>query len=60
MLRYLSEAYRALEQTVPAQAKTPKLAESIAWLAETVREIDSSLLDEWQQLAAISAGTTPH
>jgi superfamily II RNA helicase len=50
VLRYLSNAYRALRQTVPEEAKTDELDEIIEWLGETVRQTDSSLLDEWEAL----------
>ncbi len=50
LLRYLSGAYRALRQTVPEDVKTPELDELIEWLGETVRQTDSSLLDEWEAL----------
>ena len=69
VLRYLSNAYRALRQTVPEQVKTDELDEIIEWLGETVRQTDSSLLDEWEALtdpesvaraaAAIAAGEAP-
>jgi superfamily II RNA helicase len=51
VLRYLAGAYKALQQTVPADAKTDELLDVIAWLGELVRQVDSSLLDEWEQLA---------
>ena len=51
VLRYLAGAYKALDQTVPEEAKTEELQDVIAWLGELVRQVDSSLLDEWQQLA---------
>jgi hypothetical protein len=51
VLRYLAGAYKALSQTVPADAKTEELQDVIAWLGELVRQVDSSLLDEWEQLA---------
>ncbi|QZY51748.1 DEAD/DEAH box helicase [Leucobacter tenebrionis] len=51
VLRYLSDAYRALERTIPEQAKTPELEELIDWLGELVRQIDSSLIDEWEELS---------
>ncbi|WP_370221008.1 DEAD/DEAH box helicase [Kitasatospora sp. MAP12-22] len=51
VLRYLAGAYKALEQTVPEDAKTDELKDVIAWLGELVRQVDSSLLDEWEQLA---------
>ncbi|MDO9410213.1 RNA helicase [Patulibacter sp.] len=50
LLRYLSSAYRALRQTVPEDVKTPELEAIIEWLGETVRQTDSSLLDEWEAL----------
>jgi hypothetical protein len=56
VLRYLADAYRALRQTVPDEAKTEELADIEEWLGELVRQVDSSLLDEWEALAA-GAGT---
>ncbi len=50
VLRYLSDAYRAIRQTVPADARTEQLLDVIAWLGELVRQVDSSLVDEWEQL----------
>jgi hypothetical protein len=50
VLRYLSDAYRAIRQTVPADAQTPDLLDLIAWLGELVRQVDSSLVDEWESL----------
>ena len=50
VLRYLADAYKALRNTVPAEAKTEELTDLIEWLGELVRQVDSSLLDEWEQL----------
>ncbi len=50
LLRYLSDAYRALRQTVPADARTEELRDIVAWLGEMVRQVDSSLVDEWEAL----------
>jgi len=50
VLRYLSDAYRAIRQTVPSEAQTPELLDIIAWLGELVRQVDSSLVDEWESL----------
>ncbi|MFF0909134.1 DEAD/DEAH box helicase [Microbacterium enclense] len=50
VLRYLSDAYRAIRQTVPVDAQTPDLLDLVAWLGELVRQVDSSLVDEWEQL----------
>ena len=52
VLRYLSDAYRAIRQTVPVEARTDELEDIIAWLGELVRQTDSSLVDEWEALAA--------
>ncbi len=51
LLRYLSDADRAIRQTVPDEAKTEELRDIIAWLGELVRQVDSSLVDEWEKLA---------
>jgi superfamily II RNA helicase len=50
VLRYLTDAYRTLRQTVSDAHRTPELDELIEWLGETVRQTDSSLLDEWEAL----------
>ena len=50
VLRYLAQAYRALRQTVPEEARTEELADLIEWLGELVRQTDSSLIDEWSKL----------
>ncbi len=50
VLRYLASAYKALTQTVPEDAKTEELRDLVEWLGEMVRQVDSSLLDEWEQL----------
>ncbi|WP_017556951.1 DEAD/DEAH box helicase [Nocardiopsis baichengensis] len=50
VLRYLANAYKAVSQTVPEDAKTEELHDLIEWLGELVRQVDSSLLDEWEQL----------
>lgn len=50
VLRYLTDAYRALRQTVPESHRTPELDDLLEWLGETVRQTDSSLLDEWEAL----------
>nr|MBA2444891.1 DUF3516 domain-containing protein [Nocardioidaceae bacterium] len=52
LLRYLTDCYRALRRTVPGAARTDELDDLVAWLGELVRQVDSSLLDEWEKLAA--------
>ncbi len=51
VLRYLAGAYKALEHTVPDDLKSEDFQDIAAWLGELVRQVDSSLLDEWEQLA---------
>lgn len=58
VLRYLADAYKALRQTVPDEAKTEELSDLIEWLGELVRQVDSSLLDEWEKLTNPDDDTT--
>ena len=51
VLRYLSDAYRTLRQTVPEAHRSPDLESLIEWLGETIRQTDSSLIDEWEALS---------
>ncbi|GAA2196909.1 DEAD/DEAH box helicase [Sinomonas flava] len=52
VLRYLTDAFKALRQTVPQDALREDLEDLIAWLGELVRQVDSSLLDEWEELTS--------
>ncbi len=52
VLRYLSDAFKALRSGVPTTARTEALADIVEWLGELVRQVDSSLLDEWEQLTS--------
>jgi hypothetical protein len=52
VLRYLADAYRAMRQTVPADARTEEVEDLTEWLGELVRQVDSSLLEEWESLRA--------
>ena len=56
VLRYLTDAYRALRQVVPEEHRTPEVVELIDWLGALVRAVDSSLLDEWEALGQAQAG----
>jgi superfamily II RNA helicase len=74
VLRYLSDAYRTLRQLVPASYRNETFDELLEWLGETIRQTDSSLLDEWEALTdpeakdrltdletmAAHGGTRPH
>ena len=50
LLRYLTDAYKGLVQNVPEDVKTDELLDLTEWLGELVRQVDSSLLDEWERL----------
>ena len=50
VLRYLTDAYRTLRQTVPAELRSEEFEDLVEWLGELVRQVDSSLLDEWELL----------
>lgn len=52
VLRYLSDAYKALVQTVPAALRTDEVDDVIEWLGAVVRHVDSSLIDEWERLTS--------
>ena len=54
LLRYLSEAYRALDRTLPLDARDERLEDIIAWLGLVVRSVDSSLVDEWARAGELS------
>lgn len=56
LLRYFSDAYKALRRTVPDEARTEELDNLTEWLGELVRQVDSSLLDEWEKL--VESGET--
>ncbi|HVY40728.1 MAG TPA: DUF3516 domain-containing protein [Polyangia bacterium] len=51
LLRYLSQVWKTLEQTVPLAARTEELLDVLAYLGTLLRDVDSSLLDEWESLA---------
>ncbi|MGA9715148.1 MAG: DUF3516 domain-containing protein [Aeromicrobium sp.] len=57
VLRYLSDVYKTLGRTVPLSARTEELEDITEWLGELVRQTDSSLLDEWEEL--IKPGVDP-
>ena len=47
LLRYLAEAFRSLDRTVPVAKRNDQLNDIISWLGFVVRSVDSSLVDEW-------------
>jgi superfamily II RNA helicase len=50
LLRYLSEVYKVLSQTVPATCKDDQMETIIDYFGAMIRGVDSSLLDEWEKL----------
>jgi len=50
LLRYLSDVYKVLVQTVPDSAKTDEVQSIIVYLRTMIKQIDSSLLDEWEKM----------
>ena len=61
LLRYLSEAFRALDRTVPAEKRDEQLDDIVSWLRLVVRTVDSSLMDEWAgtETDEVDAGAAP-
>jgi len=55
LLRYLTQVYNTLVQTVPGNVRTESLDELIAWLRALITRVDSSLLDEWESRRAPSS-----
>jgi superfamily II RNA helicase len=50
LLRHLNSVYKVLGQTVPDTAKNDAVREMELYLGTMIRQIDSSLLDEWEKL----------
>ena len=50
LLRYLSDVYKGLVQNVPEDLRTDDLDDIKVWLGAVVRQVDSSLIDEWERL----------
>ncbi|MBX5480266.1 MAG: DUF3516 domain-containing protein [Myxococcaceae bacterium] len=50
LLRYLSEVYKTLVQTVPETLRTDEVEDIIQQLRVMLRAVDSSLLDEWERM----------
>ena len=50
LLRYLSQLYKTLDQTVPEPSKTEGVWDALGFFRALVEQTDSSLLEEWQGL----------
>ncbi len=58
LLRYLSEVYKVVVQTVPSAAKDEEMESIVAYFGGIVRQVDSTLLDEWEKLRNPGARTS--
>ncbi len=50
LLRHLNSVYKVLAQTVPESAKTDPVREMELYLSAMIRQVDSSLLEEWEKM----------
>jgi superfamily II RNA helicase len=50
LLRHLNSVFKVLAQTVPDQAKNDQVREMELYLGTMIRQVDSSLLDEWEKM----------
>lgn len=50
LLRHLSEVFKVLAQTIPPALKTAELEEAERFFEEMVRNVDSTLIDEWAKM----------
>ena len=50
LLRHLNSVFKVLAQTVPDAAKNDQLREMELYLGTMIRQVDSSLLDEWEKM----------
>jgi hypothetical protein len=51
VLRYLTDAWRTLDRSLPDDVYTDPLEDVVTWLGELIRATDATLLDEWALLA---------
>jgi superfamily II RNA helicase len=50
LLRHLNSVYKTLSQNVPDAAKTDAVREMELYLRDMLRQVDSSLLEEWERM----------
>ncbi len=55
LLRYLSDAYKTLVQSVPSAFYTDELTDIVSFLRATLQRVDSSLVAEWESMLAAPA-----
>lgn len=58
LLRYLSDAYRVLDRTIPREKFDERLSDVLDWLRIVVRTTDSSLVDEWESAGTLDDGAS--
>ena len=51
VLRYLTDAWRTLDRSLPDDVYTDTLEDVVEWLGALIRATDATLLDEWARLA---------
>jgi hypothetical protein len=51
VLRYLTDAWRTLDRSLPDDAYIDALEDVVDWLGALIRATDATLLDEWTRLA---------
>ena len=51
VLRYLTDAWRTLDRSLPDDVYTSDLEDIVEWLDKLIRATDATLLDEWTRLA---------
>ncbi|HMI94820.1 MAG TPA: DUF3516 domain-containing protein, partial [Polyangiales bacterium] len=59
LLRYLSEAYKAIVQTVPDNYWNDELIDITAFLRSTLKRVDSSLVEEWERMLDAEGSRAP-
>jgi len=50
LLRHLNSVYKVLSQTVPDSVKSDPVREMELYLCTMIRQVDSSLLEEWEKM----------
>ena len=55
VLRYLTDAWRTLDRSLPDAVYCAELEDVVEWLGELIRATDATLLDEWARLAGAPA-----
>ncbi|HVR98631.1 MAG TPA: DUF3516 domain-containing protein [Thermoanaerobaculia bacterium] len=50
LLRYLSQLYKTLDQTIPEPVKTEGVWDALGFFRALVEQTDSSLLEEWEAM----------